>query len=195
MKQEWRVKEKTNRPTITASDDNMDLLNDDESPLIKDGSPPLIDMDINMVFTLLAAFRGVEEEIAQMCLSLKEVVFEKSEESSQHLKPLYIRGHIDGRSISRMLVDGGVAVNLMLYSVFKKLGREDNELVKNNLTMNNVGATRWRLEASSPWSSPWRASRLLPHSLLSRCKVIIVLFFVTIGFTPIIAFLLLCTNS
>jgi hypothetical protein len=195
MKQEWRVKEKTNTPTITASDDNMDLLNDDESPLIKDGSPPLIDLDINMVFTLLAVFKGVEEEIAQMCLSLKEVVFEKSEESSQHLKPLYIRGHIDGRSISRMLVDGGVAVNLMLYSVFKKLGRKDNELVKNNLTMNNVGATQWRLEASSPWSSPWRASRLLPHSSLSRCKVIIVLFFVTIGFTPIIAFLLLCTNS
>jgi hypothetical protein len=29
-----------------------------------------------------------------------------------------------------MLVDGGAAVNLMLYSIFRKLGREDNELVK-----------------------------------------------------------------
>jgi hypothetical protein len=81
-------------------------------------------------------------------------MFEKPEESSQHLKPLYVRGHIDERPIFRMLVDGGAAVNLMLYSMFKKLGREDNELVKTNLTLNGMGATRWRLEALSPWSSP-----------------------------------------
>jgi hypothetical protein len=53
-----------------------------------------------------------------------------------------------------MLVDGGAAINLMSYFVFKKLGRENDELVKTNLTLNSVGATRWRLEASSPWSSP-----------------------------------------
>jgi hypothetical protein len=55
------------------------------------------------------------------------------------MKSLYVQGHIDGRPISRMLVDGSAAVNLMSYSIFKKLGREDNELVKNNLTLNNVG--------------------------------------------------------
>jgi hypothetical protein len=48
-----------------------------------------------------------------MCLSPKEAVFEKPEESSQHMKPLYVRGHIDGRPISRMLINGDVAVNLM----------------------------------------------------------------------------------
>jgi hypothetical protein len=95
-----------------ASDD-MDLLDDDEAPLIKDGSPPLLGMDINMVFKLPAEFRGAEEEVAQMCLGPKEVMFEKLEETSQHMKPLYIRGHIDGRPISRMLIDGGTAVNLM----------------------------------------------------------------------------------
>jgi hypothetical protein len=95
-----------------ASDD-MDLLDDDEAPLIKDGSPPLLGMDINMVFKLLAEFRGAEEEVTQMCLGPKEVMFEKLEETSQHMKPLYVRGHIDGRPISRMLVDGGTAVNLM----------------------------------------------------------------------------------
>jgi hypothetical protein len=80
MKQEWRVKEKANTPAPTTSDDDMDLLDDDESPLIKDGSPPSTDMDINMVFTLPAKFRGVEEEVAQICLGPKEVVFEKPEE-------------------------------------------------------------------------------------------------------------------
>jgi hypothetical protein len=77
MKQEWRVKEKTNTPTPRTSDDGMDLLDDDEAPLIKDGSPPPISMDINMVFTLPTEFRGVEEEVIQMCLGPKEIVFEK----------------------------------------------------------------------------------------------------------------------
>jgi hypothetical protein len=39
-------------------------------------------MDINMVFMLSAEFRGTEEEIAQMCLSPKEPMFKKPEESS-----------------------------------------------------------------------------------------------------------------
>jgi hypothetical protein len=121
-KQEWRVKEKADAPVPTTSDDDMEQLDDDKAPLIKDGSPPLTDMEINMVFMLLAQFRGVKEEVAQICLGPKEAWFKKPKESSQHLKPLYIRGHIDGRPISKMLVDGGAAVNLMPYAVFKKLG-------------------------------------------------------------------------
>jgi hypothetical protein len=96
-------------------------------------------MDINMVFALPTEFRGAEEEVAQMCLDPKVAMFKKLEESSQHLKPSYIRGHIDGSPTSRMLVDGGATVNLMLNFVFKKFGREDDELVKTNLMLNSVG--------------------------------------------------------
>jgi hypothetical protein len=136
-KQEWRVKKKTSTPALTTSDNDMDLLDDDESPLIKDGSPLSTGMDINMVFTLPPEFRGMGGgAITQMCLGPKEVVFEKPEESSQQFNPLYIRGHIDGRLISRMLIDGGAVVNLMWYSIFKKLGREDGELMNTNLTLN-----------------------------------------------------------
>jgi hypothetical protein len=49
-------------------------------------------MDNNMVFILSTEFRGIEEEVVQMCLGSKEVVFEKPEESSQHMKPLYVQG-------------------------------------------------------------------------------------------------------
>jgi hypothetical protein len=73
-----------------------------------------------------------------MCLGPKEAMFEKPEESIQHLKPLYIQGHIDGKPIFRMLVDGGAAINLMPYSVFKKLEREDDNLVKTNLMLNGT---------------------------------------------------------
>jgi hypothetical protein len=138
-KQEWRVKEKANILAPMFFDDDMDLLDDDEAPLIKDGSPPPTSMDVNMVFTLPTEFRGAEEEVAQLCLGPKEVVFKKLEESSQHLKPLYVRGHIDGKPISRMLIDDSAAVNLMLYSVFRKLGREDDELMKTNLALNGMG--------------------------------------------------------
>jgi hypothetical protein len=76
-------------------------------------------------------------------------MFEKLEESSQHLKPLYVRSHIDGKPISKMLIDSGAVVNLMPYSIFKKLGREDNELVKTNLTLNGVGGNL--MEARGDW--------------------------------------------
>jgi hypothetical protein len=136
IKQEWRVKEKTTTPALTTFDDDMNLLDDDESLLITNGSPPPTGMDINMV---LAEFKGTEEEVAQICLGPKEVVFMKPEESSQQMKPLHIRGHIDRKPISRMLIDGGAAVNLMLYFIFKNLGWEDDELVKTNLRVNGVG--------------------------------------------------------
>jgi hypothetical protein len=117
------MKEKAIIPAPTDSDNDMDLQDDDESLLIKDGSPPPTSMYINMVFTLPVEFRGAEEEVAQICLSLIEVLLEKPEGSIQYLKPLYVWGHIDGKPISKMLIDGGAVVNLMLYYIFKKLGR------------------------------------------------------------------------
>jgi hypothetical protein len=173
----------------------MDLLDDNEAPLIKDGSPPPTDMDINVVFTLPIQFRGVEEEVAQMCLSSKEVVLKKPKESRQHLKTLYIRGHIDGKPISRMLIGGGAAVNLMLYVVFKNLGWQDNELVKTNLTLNDMGGNLMEGRGIVSMEVTVGANCSLPRSSSSRCKVTIALFLATIGFMPIAAFLILCINS
>jgi hypothetical protein len=153
-------------PYTTTSDNDMDLLDDDEAPLTKDGSPPPTSIDINMVFMPPAEFRGAEEEVAQMCLSPKEVVFEKPEESSQHLTPLYVRGHIVGRPISRLLVDGGAAVNLMPYSIFKKLGREDDELMKTNLTLNGVG------------DNPMEARGVISMELTVGSKSLTIIFFI-----------------
>ena len=38
-----------------------------------------------------------------------------------------------------MLVDSGAIVNLMPYSLYKKLGRSDEELIKTNMTVSGVG--------------------------------------------------------
>ena len=135
VRREWRVKS-VETPVQALDDDEDDLLDYEGSPMIKNDTPPHESMDINMVFTLPSEFRVAGEEVAQLCLGPKDAIFEKPEESSRHLKPLYVRGHINGRPISRMLVDGGAAVNLMPYSIFKKLEREDSELMKTNLTLN-----------------------------------------------------------
>jgi hypothetical protein len=160
------VKEKVNTRAPTTTYDDMDLLDNDEAPLIKDGSPPPTDMDINMVFMLPAEFRGIEEEVAQMCLGPKEAVLKKPEESSQHLKPLYIRGHIHGKPVSRMLIDGGAAVNLMPCTVFKNLGREDDELKKTNLTLNGMGG------------NPMKAWGAISMELTVGSKLLFIAFFV-----------------
>jgi hypothetical protein len=41
-----------------------------------------------------------------------------------------------------MLIDDDAAVNFMSYSIFKNLGREDDELMKTNMTLNSIVATR-----------------------------------------------------
>jgi hypothetical protein len=93
-----------------------------------------------------------------------------------------------------MLIDGDAVVNLMPYSVFKKLGQEDDKLMKTNMTLNGVGDNSMEARGVVSWSSPLGANLLLPHSSSSRCKVTIVLFLAVIEFTPIVAFPLLCTN-
>jgi hypothetical protein len=55
------------------------------------------------------------------------------------LKPLYIWGHIHEKLIYRMLVDGNATAKLMLYTMFKNLRWEDDELVKTSVMLNDVG--------------------------------------------------------
>jgi len=98
-------------------------------------------MDVSMI-TFSSDYkinRSNDEEVAQFDFGLKDAVFTKPEESVNHVKPLYVRGHLDGRPISRMLVDGGAVVNVMPYSLFRKLGKVDEELVKTNMTLAGVG--------------------------------------------------------
>jgi hypothetical protein len=50
-----------------------------------------------------------------------------------------MKGYINGKPISRMLEDGGVVINFMSYSLFKKLEGSDEELMKTNMTVSGVG--------------------------------------------------------
>jgi hypothetical protein len=51
-----------------------------------------------------------------------------------------MRRHIDGVPIAKMLVDGGATVNLISYSLYIKLEKQDDELVNTNMTLSGVGS-------------------------------------------------------
>ena len=53
-----------------------------------------------------------EEDLAHLQFGPREAVFQKPSENDNHLKALYMRGHINGKPVTRMLVDGGAIVNL-----------------------------------------------------------------------------------
>ena len=53
------------------------------------------------------------------------------------MKGLYLKGFINGKPVNRMLVDTGAAVNLMPYSVLRRLGRSSADLIKTNMTLND----------------------------------------------------------
>jgi len=60
--------------------------------------------------------------MAQWVCQAENAIFEKPEKHL-HLKALYLKGFIDGKPLTKMLVNGGAAVNLMSYSTFRKLGK------------------------------------------------------------------------
>ena len=70
-------------------------------------------------------FVVLKDEVAHLQFGPCDAMFQKTKESNNHLKALYMRDHINGKPISRMLVDGGAIVNLMPYSLYKKLGGQD----------------------------------------------------------------------
>ncbi|KAK1699471.1 hypothetical protein QYE76_016168 [Lolium multiflorum] len=97
--------------------------------------------DTNMVFVLPSEFCAPKDEevsVAQFDCGPRPVIFEKPRERSyRHLKALYLKGYINGQPISKMLVDTGAAVNIMPYSMLRRLGRSTEDLIKTNVTLSD----------------------------------------------------------
>ena len=79
-----------------------------------------------------------------------------------------MRGHINGKPVSRMLVDSGAIVNLMPYSLYKKLGGTDEELIKMNMMVSGVGG-----------GDPIGAKRVASMELTIGSKTVAMAFFVS----------------
>jgi hypothetical protein len=64
-----------------------------------------------------------ERGMVQLTLEPTQAIFEKPEdEKRQHLKALFLKGFVNRKPITRMLVDGGATVNLMLYTMLRNIG-------------------------------------------------------------------------
>jgi hypothetical protein len=87
------------------------------------------DMKINMVFELPSLFWEPEEEVAEFTLGARAASFEKPEKLVQHMKPLFVKGYVEGRPVQQIMVDGGARVNVMLVATFEKMGFRENELM------------------------------------------------------------------
>ena len=96
---------------------------------------------ISMVFFLPEEFRSptaTEQPTAQLSLGSAAIIFEKpADKKYRHLRLLYDKGFINGKPITRMMVDTGAAINIMPYSLCRKIGRSDEDLIKTNLMLND----------------------------------------------------------
>jgi hypothetical protein len=78
-----------------------------------------IPMDINMVFTIPVEFRAPKKDVTKLALGVERAMFGKPENLGAHMKPLFIRGYLDGTSIIHMLIDGGASINILPLSLFE----------------------------------------------------------------------------
>jgi hypothetical protein len=102
----------------------------------RQGEEP-VPMDVNMVFTMPTEFRVSTEDVTELALIVERAVFEKLENPGAHMKPLFIRGHLDGTPIRHMLVDAGASVNILPLLLFKKLGHVEGDLKRTNLSLSS----------------------------------------------------------
>jgi len=100
--------------------------------------------EVNMVFMLpmefLASYSDDElefsDQIAQLALDPMTAIFEKpADNERQHLKSLFVKGRVDGQPMTKILIDGGAAINIMPYAVYRKLGKGDHDLTKTDMML------------------------------------------------------------
>jgi len=101
--------------------------------------------NVNMVFMLpmefLAPSSDDEElefsvQIAQLALDPMTAIFENPVDNErQHLKALFVKGRVDGQPMTKILIDGGAAINIMSYAVYRKLGKGDQDFTKTDMML------------------------------------------------------------
>jgi hypothetical protein len=96
---------------------------------------------INMVFVLHSEFYAPDHKelpVAHLDFGPWLVIFEKPREKNyKHLKALYLKCYNNGHPVNKMLVDTGATVNIMPYSVLRRLGNSVEDLIKTNVALSD----------------------------------------------------------
>ena len=56
-------------------------------------------------------------------------------EMTRHIKPLYVRAHLNGKPVSKVLIDNGSAVNVMPLRILRALGMSINDLIETEVVV------------------------------------------------------------
>jgi hypothetical protein len=73
--------------------------------------------------------------MAQLMLA-KQATFDKPAKN-RHMRPLYLRGYVNGKPLTKMFIDGGAVVNVMPYTTFRKLGMGLGDLTPTSIVLND----------------------------------------------------------
>ena len=78
---------------------------------------------------------GVTIESSEECRPQKAILEKPSVEMMRHIKPLYVRAHLNGKQISKVLIDNGLAVNVMPLRMLRALERNIGDLIETEVTV------------------------------------------------------------
>ena len=56
-------------------------------------------------------------------------------EMTRHIKPLYVRAHLNGRPVSKVLIDNGSVVNVMPLRMLIAMGKSINDLIETEVAV------------------------------------------------------------
>ena len=112
----------------------------------------------------------VEQVMTQLSLDPMPVTFDKLDDKEhEHLRPLFLNGYVNHRLMTKMLVDGGAAVNIMPYATYRKLGLGDGDLIQTNMVLKDFEGA-----VSSTWGE-------ICVDLTIGSKTLLTMFFVING--------------
>jgi hypothetical protein len=133
----WREKQMAREENSEEESDNSirsrEDIGNETGHVDESGNQESKTMEVNMVFTIPTEFHALKHCIAELSLGVEKALFEKPEKNGEHMKPLFIRGHLDGAPMGRIVVDGGISINIMPLTIFKRLGHVENDLKQTNL--------------------------------------------------------------
>ncbi|CAL9021206.1 unnamed protein product [Prunus brigantina] len=112
---------------------------------------------MNMVLVLPSEFsapgghtNGLDNDVAKeqldqrpktkeelLAVAFNEVIPRDEPNKYRHLKPLYISAHVEGVPVSKVFVDCGATVNILPYSLMKKLDKSREDLIPSDVVMSS----------------------------------------------------------
>ena len=157
-----------------------------------------------MVFMLLMEFLApsnddevvFSDQIAQLPLDPMTAIFEKpADDERQHLKALCVKGKVDGQPMTKILVDGGAAINIMPYTVYRKLGKGDHDLTKTDMMLKDFEGNVSPVKGAICVELTIGSKTLPTTFFVISGKVPTIYYWGEIGFMPIVVSHLRCTSA